>query len=247
MNHSQPHLSLCCTGTTHICRSVQASGSPRTNSTFMTPNCFSCALLLNNHSAWTQEEEAERATSTSFHTSSTLCSTSSTRVYLFVSKLYLINKKESSDFKSVHEPAARFVGTVKRCEDDKQTLNHPISPILRQYVSCLTHCHLILLKISSLLVQGLRPGRRRTCRVSKSSHVKSGWRARTRWKDRTITPSWPCTSCRLSAGGVHVYTSYEDSWSPHTLARSLQSALTSMRLYFFFIFLSHNLLFIIPT
>lgn len=76
-------------------------------------------------------------------------------------------------------------------------------------------------------VQGLRPGRRRTCRISRSSHVRNGWRARTTLKDRTISPSWPCTSCRLNAGGLHDYTFYEDSWSTRTPARSRQSAPTS--------------------
>lgn len=68
-------------GTTHIYRSAQASGSPRTNSTSMTPNCCSSALLLNNHSAWILEEEDGRATYTSFPTSSILCFMSSTRTY----------------------------------------------------------------------------------------------------------------------------------------------------------------------
>lgn len=67
------------TGTTHIYRSAQASGSPHTNSTSMTPNCCSSALLLNSHSAWILEEEGGRATYTSFPTSSTLCFMSSTR------------------------------------------------------------------------------------------------------------------------------------------------------------------------
>lgn len=72
----------CSTGTTHIYRSAQASGSPPTSSTSMTPNCCSSALLLSSLSAWTLEEEDGRATSTSFPTSSTLCFMSSTRTYL---------------------------------------------------------------------------------------------------------------------------------------------------------------------
>ncbi len=111
----------------------------------------------------------------------------------------------------------------------------PISPTLSSCGSCIpppsSHN-------SVPAVQGLRPERRRTCRVSRSSHVRNGWRARTRLKDRTISPSWPCTSSRLNAGGVRVYTSYEDSWSTHTPARSQQSAPTSMTLILFFIFQS---------
>ena len=87
-------------------------------------------------------------------------------------------------------------------------------------------------------VQGRRLGRRRICRVSRSSHVRSGWRARTTWRDHTISPSWPCTSCPPNAGGVHVSTSYEDSWSPHTPARSRQSAPTSTPPILLFYFLS---------
>lgn len=66
--------------------------------------------------------------------------------------------------------------------------------------------------------------------------MRNGWRARTTLKDHTITPSWPCTSCRLSAGGLHGYTSYEDSWSTHTPAKSRQSAPTSMTLHLFYLF-----------
>lgn len=72
-----------CTGTTHIFRSAQASESPHTNSTSTIPNCCSSALLLSSHSAWTQEVEVGRATSTSSPISSTLFSMSSTRMYIF--------------------------------------------------------------------------------------------------------------------------------------------------------------------
>lgn len=182
-------ISLWHTGTTHICRSAQGSGSPRTNSTSTTPNCCSSALLPNNRSAWTQEEEAERATFTSSPTSSTLCSMCSTRMFLVA-------------VESV--PAADVV-----------------------------HVFLSDFETSVSAVQELRRGRRRTCRVSRSSHVRNGWRARTRLKDRTISLSWRCTSCHLNAGGLLVYTSYEDSWSPHTPARSRQSAPTSTTLLLF--------------
>lgn len=194
-------ISLCPTGTTHICRSAQASGSPRTNSTSMTPNCCSSALLPNNHSAWTLEEEDERATSTSSPTSSTLCSTSSTRTHLFWCNICLTTEMTQLIFNLYQ---------VMMCRDDtdhKSVYLTNIQLVLLMYFSLSSHFALQTFSA----VQGLHLGRRRTCRVSRSSHVRNGWRARTRLKDRTILPSWPCTSCRLNAGGLHEYTSYEDS------------------------------------
>lgn len=79
--------------------------------------------------------------------------------------------------------------------------------------------------------QGLHPEKRRTCRVFRSSRVRNGWKPRTTLKDPTITPSWPCTSCHPSGGGVHACISSEGSWPLHTPAVSLQSSQTSMFLF----------------
>lgn len=81
------------------------------------------------------------------------------------------------------------------------------------------------------VVLELRHEKRRTCKVSRSSRVRNGWKARMRLKDRITSPSWPSILCHLKSGGVHVCTSCEDSWSLHILARSLQSPQTSKILY----------------
>lgn len=116
------------------------------------------------------------------------------------------------------------------------SIHHPHCALRPQHVSSFSPSICILLQLCFWAwfhfpvtsVQGLRLGRRRTCRVSRSSHVTSGWRARTRSKDRTTTLSWPCTSCLPNAGGVHAFTSYEDFWSPHMPARFQPSLQTSM-------------------
>lgn len=205
-------ISLCCTGTTHICKSAQASGSPRTNSTFMTPNCCSSALLLNNRSASTQEGEDERATSTSSPTSSTLCFMSWTRMYI-------------SDIRCIWQE--KLLIRHLNCTKWRavEMTHKPKVSLFDQHSAGVAH---VLQTVTA--VQELRPVRKRTCRVSRSSRVRNGWRAHTRLKDRTISPSWPCTSCRLNAGGLHGYTSYEDSWLTHMPARSQQSAPTSTTL-----------------
>lgn len=119
-----------------------------------------------------------------------------------------------------------------RCSDDTLTVS-----LFHQHSAESTKVFLLTfyfaLRTPHTAVQGLRLGKRRTCRVSRSSHARNGWRAHTRLKDRTILPSWPCTSCHLNAGGLHEYTSYEDSWSTHMPARSRQSAPTSTTLTFF--------------
>lgn len=83
-----------------------------------------------------------------------------------------------------------------------------------------------------LLLTGRGPplGRRKTCRVSRSSRQRSGWRARTRWRGHTTTLCWPCTSCRRSAGGPRGYTSCGGCSSARTHARSQQAAPTSRTL-----------------
>lgn len=86
------------------------------------------------------------------------------------------------------------------------------------------------------VVHELRHEKRRTCRVSRSSLVRNGWRAPMRLKDRIISPSWPFILCRLKSGGVHVCTSCGDSWSLHILARSLQSPQTSKILKYLVLF-----------
>lgn len=84
-------LYRCHTGTTHIFKSAQGSGSPPTNSTFTTPNCCSCALRPSSRSALTQEAGAARATSTSSPTSSTQCSTYSTRTGICLFACFIID------------------------------------------------------------------------------------------------------------------------------------------------------------
>lgn len=66
--------------------------------------------------------------------------------------------------------------------------------------------------------------------------MRNGWRAPMMLKAPTILPSWPCTSCRLNAGGLHGCTSCGGSWSPHTPARSQQFPPTSKKIPFFFFF-----------
>lgn len=107
-------ISICVwpTGTTHTCKSAQASGSPHISWTSMTPSYCSSALLPNNHSAWTLEEEGERVTSISSPTSSTLSSTSSTRMY-------------RSDLSSVWP------------QKTTQTISQQISPIFNWFHSCI--------------------------------------------------------------------------------------------------------------
>lgn len=189
----------------------------------MTPNCCSFALLLNSRSVWTQEEEDERATSTLSPTSSTLCSTSSTRMHLLMENLW---------------PQKLLIrhSTCTKDEVDRWTINQPLWPTIIWYGSCVFSIVSLCFTNCVTAEQGLHPGRRRTCRVSRNSHVRNGWRAHTRLKDRTISPFWQCTSCHLNAGGLHGYTSYGDSWSMHTPARSQQSAQTSMTLRLFFYF-----------
>lgn len=96
---------------------------------------------------------------------------------------------------------------------------------------------------SAPAVRGLRPERRRICRVSRSSRVRSGWKVPTRLKDHTISPSWPCMSCHPNGGGAHVYTFSGDSWSPHIPAKFLQSLQTSMALFLFTVCLFLQMLF----
>lgn len=198
------------TGTTHIFRSAQASGSPRTNSTSTIPNCCSSALLPSSRSAWTQEAEAERATSTSSPTSSTLFSTSSTRMCIsVVCRKYLT---VSTDAELMH---VWFMNKTQVFQFD--------------CTSDISHFHLRWFDSANVVavVQGLRPERRRTSRVSRSNHVRNGLKPHMKLKGRTITPSWPCTSCHLSGGGALVCTSYGDFWSLHMLAKSRQCAQTS--------------------
>lgn len=102
-----------------------------------------------------------------------------------------------------------------------------LTPVAIISLARLTRVCTVLLLLLPLAGRGPRRGRRRTCRLSRSSRRRSGWRARTRWRGRTTTPCWPCTSCRQSAGGPRGYTSCGGCSSARTHARSLQAAPTS--------------------